>query len=353
MKAKDWFSDFGRGAALGTGILPGVSVGTVGLIVNVYDKLLGSISGLTKKFWKNLSILIPIAIGTLLSAAILLWGYSHLQAYASFEIISLLAGLIIGGLPIICKEIPWKELKAADDVRMILGLVVAAGIGVVSAIAAEKNWFDVTISHESLNAGLHNYLYTSLPVLHRPHQSRPWFDFGAAFENPNANPYIYVVTFFVGFVAAVACLLPGISGSMVLFIFGLYNPVVALYSGENSMLHNHDRIGTGLILTLILFVGVVVGLVAFAKIMKALMERHHRGTFTTVFGLIIGSLISMFINKDAWLYYKAGNAWWHYVLGGFLLIAGCALMLFLVKKTQKQEVSAPEEENNAEDVRAE
>ena len=319
MKAKDWFSDFGRGAALGTGILPGVSVGTVGLIVNVYDKLLGSISGLTKKFWKNLSILIPIAIGTLLSAAILLWGYSHLQAYASFEIISLLAGLIIGGLPIICKEIPWKELKAADDVRMILGLVVAAGIGVVSAIAAEKNWFD----------------------------------FGAAFENPNANPYIYVVTFFVGFVAAVACLLPGISGSMVLFIFGLYNPVVALYSGENSMLHNHDRIGTGLILTLILFVGVVVGLVAFAKIMKALMERHHRGTFTTVFGLIIGSLISMFINKDAWLYYKAGNAWWHYVLGGFLLIAGCALMLFLVKKTQKQEVSAPEEENNAEDVRAE
>ena len=40
MKVKDWFLDFGRGAALGTGILPGVSVGTVGIIVNVYDKLL-------------------------------------------------------------------------------------------------------------------------------------------------------------------------------------------------------------------------------------------------------------------------------------------------------------------------
>lgn len=38
----------------------------------------------------------------------------------------------------------------------------------------EKNWFDVTISHESLQAGLHNYLFASLPVLHRPHQSRPW-----------------------------------------------------------------------------------------------------------------------------------------------------------------------------------
>ena len=54
MKVKDWFLDFGRGAALGTGILPGVSVGTVGIIVNVYDKLLNSISGLLKKFWERL-----------------------------------------------------------------------------------------------------------------------------------------------------------------------------------------------------------------------------------------------------------------------------------------------------------
>lgn len=37
-----------------------------------------------------------------------------------------------------------------------------------------KNWFDVTISHASIEAGLHNYLLTELPVLHRPHQSRPW-----------------------------------------------------------------------------------------------------------------------------------------------------------------------------------
>lgn len=38
----------------------------------------------------------------------------------------------------------------------------------------EKSWFDVTISHESIAHGLHNYLFTTLPVIHRPHQSRPW-----------------------------------------------------------------------------------------------------------------------------------------------------------------------------------
>lgn len=39
---------------------------------------------------------------------------------------------------------------------------------------SSKNWFDVTISHRSVEKGLRNYVYTQLPVLHRPHGSRPW-----------------------------------------------------------------------------------------------------------------------------------------------------------------------------------
>ncbi len=38
----------------------------------------------------------------------------------------------------------------------------------------EKNWFDVTISHQAAKEGMKNYLFTNLPVIHRPHQSRPW-----------------------------------------------------------------------------------------------------------------------------------------------------------------------------------
>ena len=37
-----------------------------------------------------------------------------------------------------------------------------------------KNWYDVIISHEALRAGFRNYLFTTLPVWHRPHGSRPW-----------------------------------------------------------------------------------------------------------------------------------------------------------------------------------
>jgi hypothetical protein len=38
----------------------------------------------------------------------------------------------------------------------------------------DKSWFDVYISHKSLKLGFKNYLMTELPVLHRPHSSRPW-----------------------------------------------------------------------------------------------------------------------------------------------------------------------------------
>ena len=39
---------------------------------------------------------------------------------------------------------------------------------------SSKNWFDVTISHDALKAGLRNYVFTTVPVWHRPHGSRPW-----------------------------------------------------------------------------------------------------------------------------------------------------------------------------------
>lgn len=39
---------------------------------------------------------------------------------------------------------------------------------------ASKNWFDVTISHKALSLGFQNYVFTTLPVWHRPHGSRPW-----------------------------------------------------------------------------------------------------------------------------------------------------------------------------------
>lgn len=42
------------------------------------------------------------------------------------------------------------------------------------SLSAEKHWYDVSISRQSVRLGLHNYLITSEGVLHKPHSSRPW-----------------------------------------------------------------------------------------------------------------------------------------------------------------------------------
>ena len=301
MKAKDWFIDFGKGAALGTGVLPGVSVGTVGIIVGIYDKLLKTINDLRKHFGKAFLTLLPIALGCIIVAIFLLWGYDKVKPYAGFEIIALFAGAIIGGLPVIFYELKSGKPTKGDILRVIVGFIVAAGIGVLSVVA--KTYWG--------------------------------FDLSGAFLNPNQNWWVYPVTFVVGFVAAVACIIPGISGSMVLFICGLYDPVVGLYIGSDSMFKNHDRVATGLILTLVLLVGVVIGLFVISKAMTKLMEKHHQGTFTVVLGFVLGSVVSMVVNNQIWDTYSS-TAWWHYVLGAVAFLAAALLLLFLIIRAHKK-----------------
>jgi len=301
MKTKEWFTDFGKGAILGTGILPGVSVGTVGIIVGIYDKLLSTINDLRHHFGKAFLRLLPIALGCVIAAVILLVGQKFLYDSLQLEITALFAGFILGGLPVILYELREKKATAMDITRIVIGFLVAAGIGIMSVVA--DKYFGINL--------------------------------GDAFLNPNQNWWVYPVIFVVGFVAAAACILPGISGSMVLFIFGLYNPVVDLFIGNQSMFSNHDRIGTGLLLTFILLIGVIAGLFTISKIMVSLMEKHHRGTFTVVMGFVLGSIVSMFINNQIWNTYSKYQ-WWDYTAAIVLFLAGAVVLSFLIIHNQRR-----------------
>ena len=70
MKIKNWFLDVLKGGSLGLGMIPGVSAGTMALIVGIYDRLIGGIANLRKEFKKSLISLIPIGIGLTIFAVI-------------------------------------------------------------------------------------------------------------------------------------------------------------------------------------------------------------------------------------------------------------------------------------------
>ena len=310
---KNWFLDFARGASLGTGILPGVSVGTVGLIVKIYDKLIGAIDDLRHHFGKAFLTLLPIALGCMASAVLLLLFWQKAASvYFPFPLIAALAGFVAGGIPLIISNIHRQEKMGMDILRVALGFFLAGCIGVLSYLSA---------------AGV-------LPSL----------SFQEAFDHPYQNAWIFVVVLLVGFIAAVACLIPGISGSMVLFIFGLYQPVVNLYisAGDGShvsMFHNQEMLVPGLLLTLILLIGVIAGLLATSKAMKGLLEKHPQGTYTWVLGFILGSVVSMFFNNQMYTVYTTPNTstWYQYLIGALTFTIVFGLMLFYFRKSKKPE----------------
>ncbi len=306
MKAKDFFIDLAKGASLGSGLLPGVSAGTIGLIVNIYDKLISGINDLKKHFWRAFLTLLPIGIGWVISGIILLYLQHLAWDYVPFLIVCICSGFIVGGLPTIYKESGIEKITLKDGSRFVIGFVLAALIGIMSVLA---------------------YVFK-------------WFSFEDAFLNPNANLWVYIVIIIVGFVSAAACIIPGISGAMILFIFGLYQPVLDIYFGDNSIIHNSSRLTSGLLLTLCLVIGVIIGFLFISKIMKTLLEKHKRGTYGYVLGFVIGSIIAMYLNNQIWPTYfsETTSKPWQYIVGIVLLVLVAVATLLLIKfATRKKE----------------
>ena len=281
MKVKDWFSDCARGAAMGLGMVPGVSAGTMGIIVNIYDKLITSVSNLKKDFIKSFLALLPIAIGVVGASLLVLAIVHKTFNLAPIPIISAFAGIIIGSMPIITKEIKGQKISAKPILLMIAGFIVAAGIGLLSVVS-KVYW----------NFDLEAYFIAGV-----------W--------------WVYLVTLAAGFIAAAACIIPGISGAMILFIFGLYNPILDMFSlsNPNSMFNNHSRIPSVIGLTLCLLLGIFFGVICASKSMKTLLDQHKVSTFNVVTGFVVGSLVSMFCNQE--LVFRpegSSNFAWYYSL---------------------------------------
>lgn len=302
MKIKKWLQDVVKGGSLGLGMIPGVSAGTMALIVGIYDRLIDGISALRKEFKKSFVSLLPLGIGAVISALICMLGVRFGLDYAPFAIISLFAGLIIGSLPVITKELKGAKITAKPICLVIISAVFAAGIGVLSAIAKLNNWGN----------------------------------FEAAFVA--GEWWTYIGIFIAGFIAAMACIVPGISGTMILFVVGLYDPVLNIYIGDNSILHNHARLVSGIFLTLSLLVGILAGFILTSKLMKKLLAKLHNETYFSVFGFILGSLVSMYVNQSmitndtlVWKYSSVSVLEW--IIGSVLLVGSAVLFYFLSKKS--------------------
>lgn len=305
-KGVRFLADTLKGVTLGiSAAVPGLSAGTIAVAESCYDTLIDAITSLRREFKKSFFVLLPYLIGLIVGALAALIGISKGYGAAPFSLTGFFAGFVFGSLPVTFKELKkgqnGKE-RTAHILSFVLCLLVAGGIGVLAALT---------------KLDLASYL-----------KERVF--------------WIYLLVFVSGFVAAAACIVPGISGSMSLMVIGMYYPILHTFfsrSDELSIWGNPDGgyVGTGVVLLLLLAVGAIIGVVLSSKVMKVLLSKHRVTTFYGILGLILGSLVSMFVNADIYPKYQAGIAAWDYILGAVLFVVSSAAVVLLLRYADKKQ----------------
>jgi uncharacterized membrane protein len=156
--------------------------------------------------------------------------------------------------------------------------------------------------------------------------------------------WVYPIMFVAGFIGALAAVVPGISGSMIMYLMGLYVPLVSLFTTfsnyKNSALYG-VIFGGGALLIL----GCLVGFILTNVWMKKLLTVKHDETYQVILGFILGSLISMFVNPQMiktnadtgaryWIYETTPV--WEWIVGVALFIISACVLFYLTKRSQKK-----------------
>jgi putative membrane protein len=231
-----------RGIAMGAAdLVPGVSGGTVALITGIYGRLISAIAsvgidilllvlrGRIAEAYKaidgNFLLLLAAGIGTAIVgfAAILNWLLLHypLPLWATFS------GLVLASALSLVKQ-NYRSWSLRDWSFFTIGIGVAVSVGLTQAIQI---------------------------------------------------PLTPLGIFFAGSIAISAMILPGISGSFLLLLMGVYQPIIAAVVNLE-------------LVTLALFaLGCGVGLIFFSKLLQRLLAVAEKATMATLFGFLLGSLV--------------------------------------------------------------
>lgn len=230
-----------RGAAMGiSDLIPGVSGGTIAFVLGIYEQLLAAISGFFSREWKkHLAFLIPLGIGMAGTILSLSRAIEYLLAHYFEPTQFFFLGLIIGVVPFMVKQANVKEtFKASHLLVLLAAVLLLAWMAFVNPGSREMG--------SELAAG----------------------DF--------------VLLFFSGWLASMAMLLPGISGSFLLLLIGVYPVVINALSTFNVPVI--AAVGAG----------VMLGFVISSKAIRFALSHFPYMTYALIIGLILGSIFTVF-----------------------------------------------------------
>ncbi|MCG7342185.1 DUF368 domain-containing protein [Staphylococcus auricularis] len=278
------WSNILRGFGMGlSDLVPGVSGGTIALLLGIYDDFIRSVSGLfSKRFWPSLRFLLPIVIGMGLAIISFSSLINYLLSEHTIVTMFFFLGLIIGIVPYLLKI---SNVKENFDVRHY-GLVL---LGIVILVV-------ITL----LNGG-------------NKHGG----------ESLDLSMGLVVKYFIAGIFASSAMLLPGISGSFMLLVFGAYGTVTFAISELVSFNFS------ALPIILIVGLGIITGFLLSSKLIQYLLNHFTYLTYAMILGFVIGSLYAVFPGLP--------NSIGEWILALITLVISFAISFILGNITAKQD----------------
>lgn len=242
-----------KGMVIGiANVIPGVSGGTMMVAMGIYDKLIHCITHIFKEFKKSVLFLIPIAIG--MGIAVIGGSLGIEMLFDKFPVQTnlLFIGLIVGGLPAIWKNVKGKSIRFGHILAFLAFFVLV----VVMAFMGEQEENAVDLSFNFVNV---------------------------------------LKLFAVGVVAAATMVIPGVSGSMVLLLMGYYNPILTAINDFLRALTAWDMDGilNGIGILMPFGIGVIVGVLAIAKLIEFIFNKFPLYAYWAIIGLIVASPIAI------------------------------------------------------------
>lgn len=239
-KIRYWLILFFKGALMGVAdLVPGVSGGTIAFISGIYEELIESIASINLKsiktlknegfykFWCTIngSFILTIICGALFSII----SFSRIVNYLLIEerilVWSFFFGLILASALHMLKQLSCLRLK--ELLSIVVGIAAISLISIAPTATSSEGFF---------------------------------------------------ILFFGGSLAVCAMILPGISGSFILLLLGIY-PIIIAAIGEFQWN-----------ILLIFSLGCVFGLLTFSRILIALLRKYHSIFISTLIGFLLGSL---------------------------------------------------------------
>nr|MCR4821535.1 DUF368 domain-containing protein [Treponema sp.] len=190
------------GIAIGmANVIPGVSGGTLAVVFNIYDKFVNAITPNVKKILANRRFVFPLlggmALGVLIFSKLITILYTNFPVETNF----FFTGLILGSVPLLFSFMTKKEKEEKLSLSKKLGITLCAVAG----------WI----------------LILTFTCLEAKFAGQGAKDISEGFILPPLSIKLSLRIFIAGFIGAVAMIVPGISGSLLMLILGVYTIVMA------------------------------------------------------------------------------------------------------------------------------